>query len=65
MEGTLHVRVAAPPTGGQANEAVQKLLAKALSVPPRDVVLVAGASARRKTFEVGLTMDDVRRRLTE
>ncbi|MBN9494255.1 DUF167 domain-containing protein [bacterium] len=51
-EGVLHVRVTAPPADGAANKAVTKLLASALRIPQRDVVLVSGASSRLKVFEV-------------
>jgi uncharacterized protein (TIGR00251 family) len=44
----LKVRVAAPPSEGKANAALVRLLAKAVGVPPRDVALVAGATARIK-----------------
>jgi uncharacterized protein YggU (UPF0235/DUF167 family) len=63
MEGVLHVRVQAPPLEGQANEAVAKLLAKALGLPSRDVALVAGPTARMKVFEVALEREEVERRL--
>lgn len=62
-EGVLGVRVTAPPAGGAANAAVSKLLAKALGLPQRDVVLVSGAAARLKTFDVPLDAGEVRNRL--
>ena len=52
--GSLAVRVTAPPAGGAANAAVTKLLAKALNLPQRDIVLVSGASSRNKVFELPL-----------
>lgn len=61
--GVLHLRVTAPPAGGEANAAVVKLLARALGLPARDVVLVSGATARRKTFEVALSEVDAANRL--
>ena len=48
----LQVRVAAPPSEGEANGALVRLLAKALSVPPRDVVMAAGATARVKRLTI-------------
>jgi uncharacterized protein (TIGR00251 family) len=48
----LKVRVRAAPTEGEANEALCKLIAKAVGVPPRDVELVAGATARIKRLIV-------------
>jgi uncharacterized protein (TIGR00251 family) len=62
-DGALAVRVTAAPTDGQANEAVTRLLAKALGLPPRDVVLVSGATARQKTFDIPLTAEEIASRL--
>jgi len=61
--GELRVRVTAPPAEGAANAAVVKLLAKALGVPSRDIVLVSGATSRIKRFEVPLSEADVLSRL--
>jgi len=44
----LKVRVAAPPTEGEANEALVRLIAKSVGVPPRDVALAAGVTSRIK-----------------
>ena len=48
----LKARVAAAPSEGEANEALCRLIAKAAGVPPRDVTLVAGASARLKRLTI-------------
>jgi uncharacterized protein (TIGR00251 family) len=48
----LKMRVAAPPSEGEANDALIRLIAKALGVPLRDVVLAAGATARVKRLTV-------------
>jgi uncharacterized protein (TIGR00251 family) len=48
----LKVRVRAVASEGEANAALVKLLAKALGVAPRDVRLVAGATARLKRVHV-------------
>ena len=48
----LKARVAAPPSEGEANDALCRLIAKAMGVPPRDVALVAGASARIKRLTI-------------
>src|SRR5260370_28669452 len=48
----LKVRVRAPASEGEANAALVKLIAKTLGVAPRDVRLVAGASARLKRAKV-------------
>jgi uncharacterized protein YggU (UPF0235/DUF167 family) len=48
----LKVRVRAAPSEGEANDALCRLIAKALSVPPRDVSLTAGATSRIKRLTV-------------
>ena len=48
----LKVRVAAAPSEGEANAALVRLVAKAVGVPPRDVALVAGATARIKRLVI-------------
>lgn len=61
---TLRVKVREPAEKGRANEAVAKLLAKALGVPAGAVVLKRGATSREKLFEIdGLDDDEMRRRL--
>lgn len=58
------LRVAAPPTGGRANESVLELLAVTLGVKAGDLELVGGASSRSKRVRItGLEADDVRKRL--
>jgi uncharacterized protein len=58
------VRVAAPPAGGRANAALVALLADALTVPARRVVVVAGRGARKKIVDVaGIETNDLARRL--
>ncbi len=48
----LKVRVAAPPEGGRANDALVKLLADEFGVPPAKVTLVAGDRSRSKRFRI-------------
>ena len=48
----LKVRVAAPPEGGRANEAIAALLAAACGIPVRAVVLESGPSQAQKTFRL-------------
>ena len=48
----LKARVRAAPSEGEANEALMRLIAKAVGVPPRDVALVAGATARIKRLTI-------------
>jgi uncharacterized protein len=59
------VRVAAPPEGGRANEAVVRLLAETLSLPRDAVTLVSGHGARDKIVQLaGLDPTEIERRLS-
>jgi uncharacterized protein YggU (UPF0235/DUF167 family) len=48
----LKARVRAAPSEGEANDALIWLIAKALGVPPRDIALAAGATARVKRLTI-------------
>jgi uncharacterized protein YggU (UPF0235/DUF167 family) len=48
----LKARVRAAPSEGEANDALCRLIAKSVGVPPRDVALVAGATARIKRLAI-------------
>ena len=48
----LKARVRAAPSDGEANDALVRLVAGALGVPPRDVAIAAGATARIKRLTV-------------
>jgi len=60
----LRLRVRAAPEAGKANEAVCRLLARVLGLPPSAVVIARGASSREKLVQIeGLDGEEVRRRL--
>jgi uncharacterized protein (TIGR00251 family) len=64
QDGTLTVRVTAPPVDGRANAAVGALLAAALDMPAAAVTVVHGERGRDKLVRVtGLTPAEIRRRL--
>ena len=52
-EGSLKVFVTAVPEGGKANDAVRKLLAKALGIAPSQLALIRGEPSREKVFRIG------------
>jgi hypothetical protein len=57
----LKARVSAPPLEGAANEALQKLIAKALKRPRSAVRIVSGEQARVKQLEIdGITAADLK-----
>jgi uncharacterized protein (TIGR00251 family) len=62
----LKLKVAAPPEGGRANDAVAELLATTLGVARSAVNLASGASSRSKRFRIGpVGVEESRRLLAE
>jgi uncharacterized protein len=47
-DGTVRIRITAPPVEGKANAALLKFLAKVLEVPVSKLELIAGANGRDK-----------------
>ena len=63
-DGVLHVRVSAPPVDGKANQAVTRLIAKALGVGRTSVTVVKGERSRDKVVRIdGVEPDEARRAL--
>ena len=63
-DGTLRLRVTAPPTEGQANAGVIALLAKTLGVSKSRLEIIRGHASRDKVVLVEtLTEQEVRRRV--
>jgi uncharacterized protein (TIGR00251 family) len=59
--GTLLVRVSAPPVEGAANEALIEVLSDALRVPKRAITIVSGERSRLKRVRVdGVTEEFVK-----
>lgn len=64
QDATLRMKVREKAEKGRANDAVARLLAKALGVPPSSVTLKRGAASREKQFEIdGLDDAELRARL--
>ena len=64
-DGTLLVRLNAPPVEGAANAELVEVIADALSVPKRSVAIVAGERARQKRVRVeGVSVADATAALT-
>lgn len=59
----LEVRVAEAPADGAANDAVMKLLARALGVSRSELSIVSGATSRHKRVAVPFDLVEARARL--
>ena len=65
-DGSLKIRLTAPPVDGAANEALIAFLAKVLQVSKSQVEIVSGHTARDKRLRItGVGEEDVRRLLNE
>ena len=58
-DGSLRVRLAAPPVDGKANSQLLAWLAEQLRCPKRDLQLLRGEASRRKQVQVALREQDV------
>ena len=62
----IRLAVTAAPVDGKANEAMLRLLAKALDVPRSSIIVRRGASSRNKLVEIaGMTKEEVINKLKE
>ena len=59
-DGTLWLRVAAPPTEGKANQAIVIFLADLLKIRKSSIRLSAGSTGRLKTFEIDISEKELR-----
>ena len=63
-DDVLRVHVTAPPGDGRANEALERLLAKALGLPRKAVCIVSGVRGREKSVAIaGVSREQVIARL--
>jgi uncharacterized protein len=60
----LEVRVAEAPADGAANDAVVKLLAKALGISRSEVSIISGHASRHKRVAIPFELQEFRRRLS-
>tara|TARA_B110000305_G_C19172258_1_gene507889 strand:- start:296 stop:565 length:270 start_codon:yes stop_codon:yes gene_type:complete len=58
----LKIKVKAPPEAGKANNSVEAVLATALHLHKRDVVIVKGHTSANKIVSItGITLSDIKR----
>jgi uncharacterized protein (TIGR00251 family) len=63
-DGSIQIRLVAPPVDGAANTSLLRFLADILDVPRSRIEIVSGASSRRKRiFIAGVASDDLETRL--
>lgn len=63
-DGVLHVRIAAPPIEGRANQELTRFLSEILAVSKSNLTIDKGVTARRKAIVIsGLTQVEIIRRL--
>jgi hypothetical protein len=63
-DGTLKIRLTAPPVDGAANEALVKFLSETLSIGKSSVEIVTGHTSREKRVKIsGMSNEDVNRLL--
>ncbi|MEW6718662.1 MAG: DUF167 domain-containing protein [Chloroflexota bacterium] len=65
-DGSIRIRLAAPPVEGQANEALIQFLSKVLGVPRSRIEIVAGERGRDKLVSImDMPAEEVERRILE
>jgi uncharacterized protein (TIGR00251 family) len=65
-DGSLRVRVAAPPVDGAANEELVRTLARAFRIPAREVSITSGHTSKLKHVRVhGVTREALEALLKE
>ena len=61
----LEVRVAEAPTDGSANDAVIRLLARALGISRSEVSIISGGASRHKRIAIPFDLAEARGRLSK
>jgi uncharacterized protein (TIGR00251 family) len=65
-DGSLKVRVAAPPVDGKANRELIKLLADCLDIQAAHITLVSGQQGRKKVVKIiGLISQDFEKKISQ
>jgi uncharacterized protein (TIGR00251 family) len=65
-DGTVKIRVSAPPVDGQANRALIEFLAEVLGVAKSRITVASGASGRNKLVSVSnMEVEEARRRIAQ
>jgi uncharacterized protein (TIGR00251 family) len=63
-DGTIKIKVTAPPVDGKANQALVDFLAKILDIPPSNIEIIAGETGRNKLVSIlGMDADTAHQRI--
>ena len=60
-DGTLKIRIAAPPERGRANDELRSFLARHYKVPAANVTILSGATSQNKLVRITGSHEDGRR----
>ena len=65
-EGTLHVKIAAPPEKGKANKELVDFLSERLGVKKSTILIIKGQTSRNKVISVeNLNSEEITKRLAK
>jgi uncharacterized protein (TIGR00251 family) len=65
-DGTIKIRLTAPPVDGNANQSLTKLLSTILNIPRSDIEIISGSKGRNKIIRViGLDQKIMIRRIEQ
>lgn len=64
-DGTLKIRLTAPPVDGAANAALIEFLSNAFSVPKSHIEILSGHTARQKIVRIDGVSKDLREKCVE
>lgn len=65
-DGTIKIRLTAPPVDGKANQALIDFLSKILQVPASSIEIIAGQTGRNKLITImNLNSDEVHHRIMQ
>lgn len=65
-DGTVKIRLTAPPVNGKANKALKKYLSKILNIPVSFIEIISGSKGRNKKIRVdGLDQKSITERINQ
>lgn len=65
QSGTLKAKITSAPESGKANEHLVKFLSAFFQTPQKNIQIVKGHKSRRKAIKIGLSDEEVMKKLQE